>query len=112
MPVVRLLSDAQWMMTYELRGPAHCIARYHLSNDGWSWGDFANVGAEIRLPNGAFPAHAPTFTVMPDGAVLLVGQLIETPNLMLGLRNGRVLLVNCVGNPATSWQTIAARGAG
>jgi hypothetical protein len=108
MPVVRLLSVGQRMMTYELCGPAHCIARYRLSNDGWNWGNFADVGVEIRLSNGAFPAHAPTFTVMPDGAILLVGQLIETPNIMLGARNGRVLLVNSAGNPATPWRTIPA----
>jgi hypothetical protein len=108
MPVVRLLSDGQWMMTYELCGPAHCIARYRLSNDGWNWGTPAHLGSEIRLPNGAFPAHAPTFTVMHDGAILLVGQLIKTPNLRLGLRNGRVLLVNRAGNPATPWRTTPA----
>ncbi len=76
MPVTRRLADGQWMMTYELCGPAQCIAHYRLSNDGWNWGNFANVGSEIRLPNGAFPAHAPMFTVMPGGAVVLVAQLI------------------------------------
>jgi hypothetical protein len=60
------------------------------------------------LPNGAFPAHAPRFTVMPGGAILLVAQLIETPELKLGARNGRVLLVNSAGNPATPWRTIPA----
>jgi len=45
---------------------------------------------------------------MPDGAILLAAQLIETPRLTLGARNGRVLLVNRAGNPATPWRTIAA----
>jgi hypothetical protein len=108
MPVVRLLSDGQRMMIYELCGPAHCIARYRLSTDGWNWGNPANVGAEIRLPNGAFPAHTPRFTVMPDGAILLAAQLIETPQLTLDARDGRVLLVNRAGNPATPWRTIPA----
>jgi hypothetical protein len=81
MPVVRLLSDGQYMMTYELGGPAHFIVYYRLSDDGWTWGNPTNVGAEIRLPNGAFT---------------------------LGARNGRVLLVNRAGNPATPWRTIPA----
>ena len=108
MPVVRLLSDGQYMTTYELGGPAQFIVYYRLSDDGWNWGNPADVGAEIRLPNGAFPAHAPRFTVMPDGAILLAAQLIETPQLTLGARNGRVLLVNRAGNPATLWRTIPA----
>jgi citrate lyase subunit beta/citryl-CoA lyase len=60
----------------------------------YAYGNPTNVGSEMRLPNGAFPAHAPRFTVMPGGAILLVAQLIETPDLKLGARNGRVLLVN------------------
>jgi hypothetical protein len=108
MPVTRQLHDGRWMMTYELCGPARCIARYRLSQDGWNWGDPTNMGTEIRLPNGAFPAHAPRFTVTPQGTILLVGQLIETPQLQLGERNGRVLLVNDAGDPATPWRTIPA----
>jgi hypothetical protein len=79
-----------------------------LSDDGWNWGNPANLGSAIRLPNGAFPAHAPRFTVASDGAILLVGQLIETPALKLGARNGRVLLVNDAGDPTTPWRTIPA----
>jgi hypothetical protein len=108
MPVTRRLANGRWMMTYELCGPAHCSAHYRLSDDGWNWGNAANVGSEIRLPNGAFPAHAPRFTVAPDGAILLVGQLIETPEFTLGARNGRVLLVNDAGDPATPWRTVPA----
>jgi hypothetical protein len=108
MAVTRRLADGQWIMTYELGGPAHFIVYYRLSDDGWDWGSPTNVGSEIRLPNGAFPAHSPRFTVMPGGAILLVAQLIETPELKLGARNGRVLLVNSAGNPATPWRTIPA----
>lgn len=108
MPVVRLLSGGQYMMTYELGGPAQFIVYYRLSDDGWNWGNPTNVGTEIRLPNSTFPAHTPRFTVMPDGAILLTSQLIETPQLTLGAQNGRVLLVNRAGNPATPWQTIPA----
>lgn len=108
MPVTRRLANGRWMMTYELGGPAHFIVYYRLSDDGWNWGTPSNVGNEIRLPNGAFPAHAPRFTVMPDGAIALVGQLVETPNLKLGARNGRVLLENAAGDPATPWRTLPA----
>jgi hypothetical protein len=87
------------MMTYEPDGPAHFIVYYRLSDGGWDRDSPTNVGSEIRLPNGAFRAQAPRFTVMPDGAILLVAQLIETPELKLGARNGRVLLVNSTGNP-------------
>ena len=96
------------MMTYELGGPAQFIVYYRLSNDGWNWGDPANVGAGIRLANGAFPAHTPRFTVMPDGSIVLVSQTDETPKLTLGARNGRVLLVNKAGDPATRWHTVPA----
>jgi hypothetical protein len=108
MPAVRLLSDGKYIMTFEMGGPARFIVYYRLSDDGWNRGNPADVGAEIRLPNGAFPAHAPRFTVMPDGAILLAAQLIATPQLTLGPRNGRVLLVNRAGNPATPWRTIGA----
>jgi hypothetical protein len=108
MPVVRLLSDGRYLMTYELGGPAKFIVYSRQSDDGWNWGNPTNVRTEIRLPNGAFPAHAPRFTVMPDGAILLAAQLIETPRLTLGERNGRVLLVNQAGDPATPWRTIPA----
>ena len=66
------------------------------------------MGAEIRLTNGAFPAHSPRFTVAPDGAILLVGQLIETSDRTLGARSGRVLLVNDAGDPTIPWRTIPA----
>ena len=108
MAVTQRLADGRWMMTYELGGPARFIVYYRLADDGWNWGDPANVGLEIRLPDRAFPARAPRFTVMPDGAILLVAQLIETPELKLGARNGRLLLVNRAGNPAASWGTIPA----
>ena len=85
MAVTRRLADGRWMMTYELGGPAHFIVYYRLSDNSWDWGSPTNVGSEIRLPNGAFPAHAPRFTVMPDGAIPLVAQLIETPQLKRGL---------------------------
>jgi hypothetical protein len=108
MAVVRRLSGGRWMMTYELGGPAQFIVRYRLSNDGWNWGDAQNVGTEIRLPTGAFPAHAPTFTVTSDGAIVLTAQLIENPDLTLSPLNGRVLLINQAGRPATPWTTISA----
>jgi hypothetical protein len=108
MAVTRRLADGRWMMTYELGGPAHFIVYYKLSDDGWNWGNPTNVGSDIRLPNGAFPAHTPRFTVMPDGAILLTAQLIETPELRLGARNGRILLVNRSGNPTELWRTIPA----
>ena len=108
MAVTRRLADGRWMMTYELGGPAQFIVSYRLSDDGWNWGDPSNVGSQIRLPNGAFPAHAPRFTVTPDGAILLAAQLIETPALKLGARNGRVLLLNRTGDPATPWATTPA----
>lgn len=108
MPVTRRLADGRWMMTYELGGPAQFMVYYRLSDDGWTWGDPANVGSGIRLPNGSFPAHTPRFTVMPDGTLLLVSQMIETPKLKPGARSGQVLLINRTGNPTMPWQTIAA----
>jgi len=71
-------------------------------------GDPADVGNEIRLANGAFPAHAPRFTVMPDGAIVLAGQLLERPDLELGPRNGKILLANLQGQPASPWTGIPA----
>jgi hypothetical protein len=53
------------------------------------------LGARLTLAPkstcpGAFPAHTPRFAIAPDGTILLMGQLIETPALKLGERNGRV----------------------
>lgn len=103
MAVTQRLRDGHWMMTYELCGPARCSVHFRLSNDGWNWGDPSIVGSPIRLPNGSFPAHAARFTVMPDGSILLAGQLIERPDGAVAPRNGLILLVNKAGNPATSW---------
>ncbi len=108
MPVVRRLVDGRWMMTYEICGLARCSAHYRLSGDGWGWGNPADAGAEIRMPNGAIPAHAPRFTVAPDGAILLVTQLVETPEGKLDAQSGRVLLMNDTGDPATSWHIVSA----
>lgn len=108
MPVVRRLADGRWMMTYELVGPARGIVCYRLSDNGWDWGNSTDVGTAIRLPNGSFPANTPRFTVMPDGAILLAAHFVKTQALRLGERNGRVLFMNLLGNPALAWRTIPA----
>lgn len=108
MAIVSKLVSGDRIMTFELCGPSACAAHYKLSRDGWNWGDPADLGASIRLPDGRFFEHAPTNAVLPDGSILLVGQVLVNADNSVASANGRVIFKNVLGNPIGRWYPITA----
>ncbi len=110
MAIVSKLASGTRLMTFELCGPAACTAFYKTSADGWNWGSAAAVGSAIRLPDGRYFAHTPYNTVLPDGSILLVGQILMNSNNTPanGNGNGTTILKSASGNPAGPWTAIAA----
>ena len=108
MAVVNTLSNGTYFMTYELCGPAACTVSYKTSTDGWNYGDITNTGTAIRTPSGQFFEHAPTNAVLPNGTILLVGQVLLNSDGSTASGNGDTLFVNSSGTPAGAWSTITA----
>ena len=108
MAVVNQLHNGQFFMTFELCGPAACTVFYKTSADGWSYGSVSDVGAAIRTPSGQFFEHAPTNTVLPDGTILLVGQVLLNADGTTASGNGATLFKSISGVPTGAWSTIAA----
>lgn len=108
MAVVSTLAGGSRVMTYELCGPAACTTFYKTSSDGWNWGDPRQVGTAIRLPDGRYFAHAPYNTVLANGALLVIGQVLMNGNNTTAAGNGTTIFKSASGNPAGPWTTIAA----
>ena len=108
MAIVSRLVSGERMMTFELCGPSNCAAHYKLSRDGWNWGVATDLGRAIRLPDGRFFEHTPYNTVLPDGTILLSGQVLTNADGTTAAANGTLLFKNLWGNPAAPWSTIAA----
>jgi len=110
MAIISKLASGTRLMTFELCGPAKCTTFYKTSTDGWNWGSAGNVGAAIRLPDGRYFAHTPYNTVLPNGAILVVGQILMNSNNTPanGNGNGTTILKSASGNPAGPWSAIAA----
>lgn len=108
MAVVSRLNNGSRLMTYELCGPANCTAFYKTSADGWNWGDSREVGSAIRLADGRYFEHAPYHTLLPNGTILLVGQVLHNANGSIASGNGTTIFKSANGNPAGPWTTINA----
>lgn len=109
MAVVSKMANGNRLMTYEVCGPAHgCDTYYRTSTDGWNWGTVTNLGTRIQLADGRHLAHAPTNKVMPDGSILVVGQLLMTSSNTIAGQNGLLIFKSASGNPAGPWSTIWA----
>lgn len=108
MAVVSKLANGSRIATFELCGPAACTVFYKTSTDGWNWGDAHDVGLAIRLADGRYFAHAPYNTVLPNGAILVVGQVLMNSNGSVAAANGTTLFKSANGSPAGPWTTIAA----
>lgn len=108
MAVVSKLASGSRMATFELCGPAACTVFYKTSSDGWNWGDSHDVGSAIRLADGRYFAHAPYNTVLPNGGILVVGQVLMNGNGSVATANGATVFKSASGSPAGPWTTIAA----
>ncbi len=110
MPVVRPLNDGSYFMTYEicaLPGQYDCAVFYRRSQNGDDWGSPTDLGQRIQSNTGAYFTHAPTFTVTPDGKLLLAGQLLNNEDGSLAKGNGTTLMVNLANGEGT-WFEIPA----
>lgn len=108
MAVVSRRANGSRVMTYELCGPARCTVFYKTSADGWDWGDARQVGTAIRLPDGRYFEHAPYSTVLPGGALLVVGQVLMNADGTTAAGNGTTIFRSQSGDPAGPWTTIQA----
>ena len=110
MAIVRRLPGGGYFMAYEVCGedPKHpCSIHSRTSEDGWDWGDPADLGPVVRGENGTYPLHTPNVAVSPQtgphGTLVLVSQMLAKPDGSPAPGNGRTLLVNDRGGKG-SWQ--------
>lgn len=95
MAIVRQLPNKTFAMVYEICGMG-CDVFIRFSNDGLDWGNPAEPGTRIESAGTHF-AHAPSFTVAPDGSLLVVGQMAVNATNQPTADNGQILLVNRTG---------------
>lgn len=111
MPVVSILKDGTYLMTYEVCGqaaPLNCATYYKTSKDGWDYGDIRNIGTRMVHADGSFVAHTPVNMVLPDGALLVAGQYMNAADGSASPRNGTVLFKSPSGSPDGPWTLIPA----
>lgn len=92
MAIVRRMSNSRFVMVYEICGMG-CDVFIRFSNDGLNWGNPAEPGTRIESANGHHFAHAPSVTVLPDGRLLVGGQMLMDAQNQPAPGNGRVLLL-------------------
>ena len=101
MAIVRQLPNKRYVMVYEICGMG-CDVFVRFSNDGDHWGDPADPGTRLESTQGRHFAHAPSFAVLPDGRLLVVGQLLMGVDNQPAPGNGQVLMVSRA-NGAGPW---------
>jgi hypothetical protein len=95
MIVVSKLKKDVFFMTYEVCGPAyHCNVYQRSSRDGWDWGKPEDMGQKVVSRTGQYFAHAPTNHVLPDGRLLLVGQMLFEADGKISPLNGSLLFIS------------------
>lgn len=93
MAIVRRLSNDRFVMVYEICGMG-CDVFIRFSDNGVTWGNPADAGTRIESTKGHHVAHAPSVTVLPDGRLLVVGQMLMDAQNRPVPDNGRMLLVS------------------
>lgn len=100
MAMVRRLPTGRYAMTYEICGMG-CEVFIRFSATGTDWGDPADVGTRIESTAGNHFAHAPTLTVLPDGRLAVIGQMLFDGQNQLARANGQVYFVGTGTGPWT-----------
>jgi hypothetical protein len=85
MAIVRRLPDDSYFMVYEICAPAgkyRCVVHYRTSEDGWDWGDPADLGIRPETADGHYFAHTPNLAWAPErgnpkGKLMLIGQVMH-----------------------------------
>jgi len=96
MAVVRKTPDGNWLMSYEVCSTDNshvCEAHVRSSPDGWNWGDPADLGENVQLSDGEFPASTPTLTVSGK-TVLLKAMRQRNSNLSFAAGDGKAIFAN------------------
>ncbi len=100
------LPSGTTFMTYEVCGHFNCAVFARTSNDGWNYGDPANLGELLRTPAGEYFAHAPQTVWIPanGGSLLVIGQVLyKGDGTVDPLHNGRVLFQNTAPENHGTW---------
>jgi hypothetical protein len=109
MIVVSKLPNGKYFMSYEICGPTyHCFVFSRMSKDGWNWGKNTEMGTKVVSTTGQYLGHAPNNHYMPDGHVLLAGQILFEADGKTSKDNGSVLFVSDKKNPLKPWTTTPA----
>ena len=105
MSIVRQMPDKTYAMVYEICGMG-CDVYIRFSKDGLDWGKPTDPGTRIESDKGQHFAHAPSFTVSPDGSLLVVGQMVMDAAGKVTADNGRIVMVQNGGRGP--WTQLAA----
>lgn len=109
MIVVSKMPSGKYFMSYEICGPTyHCSVFSRVSKDGWHWGKASNMGTKVVSTTGEYLGHAPNNHYMPDGHILLAGQMVFDADGKVSKDNGKVVLVSNPKNPLKPWTTTPA----
>lgn len=112
MAVAVALPNGRRALTYEMCGPARCAVFIRFSADGWDYGDPSAPGQRIETVGGQHLEHAPNLAWTklpgrPDGALVVVGQMVVEADGKTSPLNGRMLFVNEARGTGT-WRMIPA----
>lgn len=117
MIIVSHLPTGLYFMTYEKCGnpiTGHkCAAYYRTSRDGWNYGPAWYPGTRIEDAEGQYFEHAPAniwslSPLSPNGAIVVVGQVLHSADNSVAQQNGRVLFVNALLDGSGPWHKIQA----
>lgn len=113
MPVVNLLPNGSYFMSYEICGTPACAAYTRTSTDGWNWGSAATLGTKVLTAAGQWLEHAPYNAWAPsaasaNGTLLLVGQMMYESNGTVSSGNGVTIFTNHSADGTGSWGTTPA----
>jgi hypothetical protein len=108
MVVVSKLRSKRYFMSYEVCGPGYtCNVYQRISRDGWNWGKPEDMGRKVVSKTGQYFAHAPTNHVLPDGRLILVGQVLFEADGETSKQNGTLLFLSDKSFPKR-WDTMPA----
>lgn len=100
MAIVRRLPTGRYVMTYEICGLG-CDTYIRFSDNGTDWGNPADRGTLIESTAGRRFSHAPTVTLLPDGRLAVIGQMLYNRDGSLAKQNGTVYFVGDGTGPWT-----------
>jgi hypothetical protein len=105
MAIVRRLPTGRYVMTYEICGLG-CDTYIRFSDNGTDWGDPADRGTLVESTARSDGSrhhfsHAPTVTLLPDGRLAVIGQMLFNRDGSLANENGRVYFVGDGTGPWT-----------